>query len=227
MPRLSKRERLRRERISRALRAYHREQRRRQEARSEAALHYWRRVKHAAGRHGLTVDQARRAVRLSGEQAIPVQQAVHQIKVVRPPALPLPPPPGPPPVRVRVRPPYVPELLPEIPEPEPILPAPLVWASADPTREEIAWNLEEVVDGGYEVHPREVLPGEGTLEADFKVFIRGQYQRMQTVEFESARSRTDFWSNFYAALRPIHDETVEAGFDSGDISITVTAIRMA
>lgn len=141
--------------------------------------------------------------------------------MVRPPVPPLPPP--------RVRPPVPPPAppLPEIPEPEPVLPAPEVWAASDVTREEIAWNLKEVVEAGYEVHPRSILPGRGTLEAEFKVFVRGQFQRVETVEFESARGEEDFWSNFYAALRPVHDETVEAGFESGDISITVMAIRMA
>ena len=221
MSRLSQRERRRRERIGRALRAYHREQRRLREARAEAARRYWRRVKQAAGRHGLTVPQARRVIRLAVDQAIPVQEAVRQVVVVRRPPVPVPP--------VRRPPPVVPppEVLPEISEPEPVLPAPDVWAASDVTREEIAWNLKEVVEAGYEVHPLEVLPSRGTLEAEFKVFIRGQYQRMQTVEFESARNEEDFWSSFYAALRPVHDETVEAGFSSGDISITVMAIRMA
>ncbi len=225
MPRLSKRERLRRERIARGVRAYHREQRRLREARVEAARRYWRRVKQAAGRHKLTVPQARRAVKIADQQAIPVTTAARRIKrVPRIVAPPVPPPlPPVPPV-----PPPVPE---EPPEERPPLPPPVPgeWRSPRPEWEEIAWNLRRRVDAGFTPDPLDFLPDAGTLEGEFDVYVDGVYRRTERVEFESSEDVEEFWYNFHAAAREVHEDTMEQWGDVkyDQISIIGMAIRMA
>ncbi len=247
MPRLSKRERLRRERIARGVRAYHRERRRRYEVRAEAArqawrsrkaerrrlrkarveasLRYWRRVKQAAGRHDLTLPQARRAVKVADQQAIPVTTAARRIKrVPRVVAPPVPPPlPPVPPV-----PPPVPE---EPPEERPPLPPPVPgeWRSPRPEWEEIAWNLRRRVDAGFTPDPLDFLPDSGTLEGEFDVYVDGVYRSTDRVEFESSEDPEEFWYNFHAAAREVHEDTMEQWGDVkyDQISIVSMAIRMA
>ncbi len=247
MPRLSKRERLRRERISRALLAYYRErrrlellrrerisrallayyreQRRLQEARAEAARGYWRRVKQAAGRHQLTVPQARRAVRVADQQAIPVRTAARRIKrvplVIAPPV----PPPLPP---VPPVPPPVPEAP---PEERPSLPPPVPgeWRSPRAEWQEIAWNLRRRVDAGFTPDPLDFVPETGTLEGEFDAYVDGQYVRTERIQFESDLDPEKFWYNLHAAARELHEtimvEVEDVTYD--EISITAMAIRMA
>ena len=223
MPRLSKRERLRRERIAKGLRAYHREQRRLLEARADAARRYWRRVKQAAGRHGLTVPQARRAVRVADQQAIPVRTAARRIKRV--PRVVAPPVPPPPPLRPPVPPP-VPEVPPlERPPLPPVEPG--EWRSPRPEWEEIAWNVRRRVDAGFTPDPLDLVPDTGTLEGEFDVYVDGQYVRTQRVEFESDPDPDTFWFNFHAAAREVHEDTMSEEIEYDQISITAMAIRMA
>lgn len=226
VPRLSKRERLRRERIGRALRAYHKQKRALREVKAEAARRYWRRVKQAAGRHDLTIDQARQVIRVAGEQAIPVYQAVPRVK--RPPVPPPVPPPPPP------RPPFPPPPPPPeeiIPPEEPLAPRAVpgrVWSAAgpdDPTQAEVGWNLVPRIEQGFVQHPRDMLLGTGIMEGHFKVFVEGIYQRDSVVQFESARDRDAFISNYYAALRAVHQEFIDQGIESGRLTITLLSIR--
>ncbi len=226
MPRLSKRERLRRERISRSLRAYYREQRRLQRVRAEAARRYWRRVKQAAGRHKLTLPQAKRAIRIANQQAIPVRTAAGRIKRI-PKAIaapPVPPPPRPPPVIPPA--PPLPEAPPRERPPLPPL-GPGEWRSPVAWEHEIAWNLRRVVDKGFVPDPLEFVTEEGTLEGEFDVYVDGEYQRTQRVEFESSADPDTFWFNLHAAAREVHEATMDEEVDYDQISITAMAIRMA
>mgnify|MGYP001571898158 CR=1 FL=1 len=204
MPRLRKAERLRRERISRGLRAYHREQRRLQEARAEGARRYWRRVKQAAGRHDLTIKQARRTIRLADQREIPVTEAALRVKPVPrikpiPVELPLPPPPP--------RPPAV-EYIP------------------GPEQGEFAFNLKDVDEFlGLGVPERF---RDRTVEADIVFTDRGRFQQSRTIEFDGGENDEDFWSNYYAAIREDYDEVIEeTELDSADIGIQVAAMRAA
>jgi hypothetical protein len=95
------------------------------------------------------------------------------------------------------------------------------------TREELAWNLRDVVDRGFEVDPRDVLRRTGTVEGVFNVFVDGQFKRTQTVEFESSPDEDTFWMNFHSAAREVHEDTVSAEVDYDQVSITAMALRMA
>ena len=95
------------------------------------------------------------------------------------------------------------------------------------TREEIAWNLRKVVDGGFEVDPRDVLRKTGTVEGTFDVYVDGRYQRTKTVEFESSPDEDTFWYNFHSAAREVHEDTMDEEVDYDQVSITAMALRMA
>lgn len=204
MPRLRKTERLRRERISRSLRAYHLTQRRLREARAEASRRYWRRVKQAAGRHDLTLRQARKTIRLADQRAIPVSQAARRVKPIpfRAPPLPPPPPPPPPP-----RPPTV-EYIPEFAEGE------------------FAFNLKDVDERNALGVPERFR--DRMVEADITFTERGRFQQSRTIEFDGGEDNEEFWSNYYVAIREDYDEVIEeTELDSSDIGIEVMAMRAA
>lgn len=201
MPRLSRREQARRQKISRALRLHYASRRERSAKISRGLKAYWSRVRAVAQTEGLSLPQARgvlagRLVSFAPGMAVEIpptlQELARTLEIFAPP--------------------------------------PTVEWTPGPEEGEFAFNLRDVNEAERLGVPERFFGQRVTADFRLQVFSEGRTQppeeRFLTIEFDAGESELEFWSNYYEALRETYEEEVETeGMSSTDVGIAVIAMR--
>lgn len=181
---IGRKERLRRERISRGLRAYHQERRERREQARRSAERYWRQVRRVEKAERLSRAEARDRVRT-------IRQVSERERISFAKA------------RERTAPPVV------------------EWR-ADHRRPEMAFNLKDVIEGGFVPDLSERFRDRARVRAEIQfTYMNTKGIRVtddpRWIEFEPGESLEEFWINYKEALsRDISERGLELE-DAGEI----------